>query len=111
MRQYLEALAAHKPKRGRKRTAASINARLAKIAAELLEADPLNRVHLVQEQFDLRAELESRQDPADLTALEEAFVKAAGKYSQRKKISYAAWRAVGIDVGVLRRAGIHRSKA
>ncbi len=44
----------------------------------------------------------------DLVALEEGFVKAAKNYSERKGITYAAWREAGIDASVLRRAGIRR---
>ena len=43
VRRYLEALEAHKPKRGRKRTPESIEKRLARIEDELPDADPLNR--------------------------------------------------------------------
>ena len=53
VRHYLEALEAHKPKRGRKRTPDSIQKRLAAIERQLAEADPLTRLHLVQERMDL----------------------------------------------------------
>ena len=48
VRRYLEALEAHKPKRGRKRTTESIQKRLASIEQQLPAADPLNRLQLVQ---------------------------------------------------------------
>jgi hypothetical protein len=110
VRQYLEALEAHKPKRGRKRTAAGIENRLKEIDSRLGSADPLARVHLVQEQFDLQSELEVRDDTVDLKALEDAFVRSAHDYSQRKGLTYAAWRAVGVNANVLRRAGIPRTR-
>ena len=50
-----------------------------------------------------------RRFDVDLTALEAGFVAAAKSYSGRKGISYAAWRAVGVSPGVLKRAGISRS--
>src|ERR1700682_1879911 len=108
VRRYLEALEAHKPKRGRKRTSESIQRRLDAIEDRLTIADPLTRVNLLQERMDLTAELESKEAVVDLTALEEDFVVAAADYSDRKGISYAAWREAGVDAAVLRRAGIRR---
>ncbi len=109
VRAYLEALDAHKPKRGRKRTPESIANRLERIESELLSADPLKRLQLVQERLDLAAELESLQAGVDLTELEDAYVAAAGPYGARKGISYAAWRALGVEPSVLKRAGISRA--
>jgi hypothetical protein len=108
VRRYLEALEAHKPKRGRKRTPESIQKRLSAIEEQLPSADPLTRVHLVQERMNLEAELAAGDNAVDMTALEEGFVAAAGSYGQRKGITYAAWREAGVDPGVLRRAGIRR---
>src|ERR1700736_1195992 len=45
VRRYLEALEAHKPKRGRKRTAEGIQGRLRQIESRLPAADALTRVH------------------------------------------------------------------
>src|SRR3712207_412101 len=61
VRRYLEALESHRPKRGRKRTPESITKRLAAIDEQLAAADPLNRLHLVQERLDLERELVSSQ--------------------------------------------------
>ena len=108
VRRYLEALEAHKPKRGRKRTPESIQKRLSAIEEQLPTADPLTRVHLVQERMNLEMELAAGDNGVDITALEEGFVAAAGPYGQRKGITYAAWREAGVDPGVLRRAGIRR---
>src|SRR4029450_4096322 len=46
VRRYLEALEAHKPRRGRKRTPESMKKRLSTVEAEIAVADPLKRVHL-----------------------------------------------------------------
>ncbi|HEX2273314.1 MAG TPA: hypothetical protein VHG90_05535 [Acidimicrobiales bacterium] len=108
VRRYLEALEAHKPKRGRKRTPESIQKRLSAIEEQLPTADPLTRVHLVQERMNLESELAAGDNAVDIAALEEGFVAAAGPYGQRKGITYAAWREAGVDPGVLRRAGIRR---
>ncbi|MGH9275595.1 MAG: hypothetical protein ACRDZU_13190 [Acidimicrobiales bacterium] len=109
MRRYLEALEAHKPKRGRKRTTDSIRRRLDRIDVELLNADPLKRLQLIQERLDLTAELETTESKVDLTGLENDFIAAAAAYSRRKGISYAAWRELGVDASVLKRASISRS--
>ena len=109
VRRYLEALEAHKPKRGRKRTPESMQKQIDKIDAELAGADPLKRVSLIQARLDLTAELDRAGASVDLTALEQGFVDAAAAYSQRKGISYAAWRQLGVEASVLKRAGIRRS--
>lgn len=108
VRRYLEALEAHKPKRGRKRTPESIQKRLSAIEEQLSTADPLTRVHLVQERMNLESELAAGDNAVDMASLEDGFVTAAGPYGQRKGITYAAWREAGVDPGVLRRAGIRR---
>jgi hypothetical protein len=92
VRVYLEALEAHRPKRGRQRTPETIQRRLTAIEAALADADPLTRLQLVQERMNLQAELETKTAKVDLSALEREFVKAAGGYSKRKGITYAAWR-------------------
>ncbi len=109
VRRYLEALDAHKPKRGRKRTTDSMQKRLARIEVELPTADPLKRLQLIQERLDLQNELEQANTKVDLTELENEFVRAAADYSQRKGISYAAWRELGVEASVLKRAGVSRS--
>jgi hypothetical protein len=108
VRRYLEALEAHKPKRGRKRTPESVQKRLAAIEEKLAGADALSRLRLVQERMDLEHELASSDNGVDLEALEEEFVAAAGPYGARKGITYAAWRQLGVDASVLRKAGIRR---
>ncbi len=108
VRRYLEAMEAHRPKRGRKRTPESVQKRLAAIDERLENADSLTRLHLVQERMNLVAELSSTDNTVDMQAIEDEFVVAAAPYGARKGITYAAWRQLGVDPGVLRRAGIKR---
>jgi hypothetical protein len=110
VRVYLEALAASRPKRGRKRTPESIKKRLDRIEVELAEATPIQRLHLVQERMDLERELASSSETFDLSELEAAFVGAAKGYSERKGISYAAWREAGVPAATLKAAGISRGR-
>lgn len=108
VRRYLEALDAHRPKRGRKRTPESIQKRLQQIETQLASADPLTRLNLVQERINLQHELASKETAVDLSGLEAAFVSAAKGYSERKGITYAAWREAGVDAAVLKKAGVRR---
>jgi uncharacterized protein YicC (UPF0701 family) len=106
---YLEALEQNRPRRGRKRTPESVKKRLAAIDAGLADASALARLQLVQERMDLQKELESMGQKVDLTKLEGEFVKTAKKYSERKGISYAAWRELGVSADVLKKAGVSRA--
>jgi len=106
---YLEALETHRPKRGRKRTPESIDKRLTTIDASLESASPVKRLSLIQERLDLLRERESLDATVDLSGLEDDFVSTARAYGQRKGISYAAWRELGVSAPVLKRAGITRS--
>lgn len=108
VRRYLEALEAHKPKRGRKRTPDSIKKRLDTIESQIESADPLKRLQLVQERMDLTSELSTMDNKPDLAALEKAFTDAAKAYGERKGITYAAWRELGVDAATLKAAGITR---
>jgi hypothetical protein len=109
VRRYLEALEANKPKRGRKRSPDSMKKRLAAVEDEIASADPLKRLHLVQERLDLQSALEANESSVDIDQLEKEFVDAAATYSERKGISYSAWRELGVPGSVLERAGINRT--
>ncbi len=110
VRRYLEALEQTKPRRGRKRTPASIEKRLAAIDKELVDATALTRLQLFQEQLDLEAELAATGETIDLAGLESGFAKVARAYGDRKGISYSAWRSVGVSAAVLQKAGISRTR-
>jgi hypothetical protein len=108
VRDYLEALRSNKPKRGRKRTADSINKRLAAIDAELPAASAIEELQLIQERRDLNSELASLGSGIDVGEIEDSFVSVAKGYGERKGISYASWRDVGVSAATLKRAGISR---
>jgi hypothetical protein len=109
VRSYLEALERNKPRRGRRRTTSGIKKRLEAIEVEIAVAEPLKRVQLIQERMDLLDELENATTTVDIDGLEKAFITNAAGYSQRKGISYAAWRELGVSASVLRSAGISRA--
>ena len=45
----------------------------------------------------------------EIGELEAGFVAVAKLYSERKGLTYAAWREAGVDARVLKQAGISRS--
>ena len=111
VRNYLEAVS--RPKRpGRKKTPESITRQLNQVDGKLRSAAPAERLQLIQQRFDLKSDLERLNADAnvDLSNLESQFIKVASGYSERKGISYAAWREAGVSADVLRRAGIRRTR-
>jgi hypothetical protein len=111
VRRYLEALESTKPRRGRKRTPESIRKRLFAIDNQLAAADPLSRLHLIEERQRLESELSHTGETVDLAALEKSFIKVARVYGERKGISYSAWRTVGVSASVLQQAKIPRTRS
>lgn len=109
VRNYLEALDASRPKRGRRRTPESIGARLKALEQALDDARSVKKLELIQERLDLQNELDALENTPDLDGLKEAFLKHAKAYAERKGISYAAWRELGVDAARLKEAGISRS--
>ena len=78
---------------------------------QLAEADPLSRLHLVEEKQRLEAELSHTGETVDMAALEKSFIKVARVYGERKGISYSAWRTVGVSASVLQQAKIPRTRS
>lgn len=74
------------------------------------EDDPVSEVELIQKRLNLEAQLEDAQDAPDFEELEKDFKKAVREYSERKGITYAAWRELGVPAGVLRDAGVPRTR-
>jgi hypothetical protein len=109
VRNYLEAIEATKPKRGRKRTPDSVKKRLDAIDVELDGADPLKALNLRQERRNLQAELAGFGTQVDLADVERAYVEVAKAYGERGGISYDVWREQGVSADVLKKAGISRS--
>jgi hypothetical protein len=75
------------------------------------EPDPTKRVELIQKRLDLESDLATASDGTDIEVLEADFVEAAAPYSERKGITYPAWRELGVPAAVLKRAGIKRTRA
>ena len=108
---YLTALDSTKPKRGRQRSNEKMRARVAELPDEIAQAKPLKRVHLIQELMDLESELAREEETVDISAIEGEFISIAAEYSNRKGISYGAWREVGVPASVLKAAGVARTRS
>lgn len=103
---YLEALEVHKPRRGRKVTQESLQKKLERIETELAEADPLERLNLLQQKKDITQQLETKTPETDIKALEAEFVKVAKTYAERKGIARSTFVEVGVPADVIKAAGI-----
>lgn len=103
-------IAIDRPKmRGRK--ADTSPRRLAALDNEIAAATGAKKLDLVQRKLDLEHLAREGSGPAvDMAALERAFVKVARSYSDRKGISYAAWRSIGVPASVLARAKMARTR-
>ena len=111
VRRYLEALERNRPRRGRRTSAEVLRKQLEEVEARLHDADPLQRLHLIQQRKAIETRLSDGEGAEDISALEAAFVEAAAQYGSRKGIDYATWREAGVPADVLRRAGVHRGGA
>lgn len=110
VRDYLAALEQGR-KPGRKLDRATIEKRLPEVQSRIDdEPDPTKRVELIQKRLDLEERLVDMQDEPDLDALEKGFVDAAAEYSERRGISYSAWREAGVPAATLRDAGVRRTR-
>lgn len=68
---------------------------------------PVKRLNLIQKKIDLTKKLKEQEEPMTQD-LEKDFVRVAKSFSERKGISYKAWREVGVPARVLKLADIHR---
>ena len=106
---YLSALKSRRP--GRPVTKESLQSRLERLNKQLDDAtDPLESVSLTQARLDIEDQLSRMDESENLEALEAGFVKYAKGYSERKGISYTAWRQVGVPAAVLRKAAIKETR-
>lgn len=100
---YLEGLATRGDGRSR-RSPQRLEERLEELDAAIPASSGLKRLGLIQERMSLDAELAGMGESLD--DLEADFVKVVESYSERKGITYQAWRAVGVPARVLAEAGL-----
>ena len=110
IRDYLAALEQER-KPGRRLDAATVQDRIPQIKERIdLEDDPAKRLELIQKRLDLEEQLAGLGEEVDLAALEQDFVAAAAEYSERKGISYSAWREAGVPAATLKLAEVRRTR-
>lgn len=98
-------------KRGPKMTPEKLRERIDSTRKAIAdEDDPTRRVELIQQRINDEERLDSLEDQPDMDALEAAFVDAAAEYSDRKGITYGAWRELGVPAAVLRKTGVPRTR-
>jgi hypothetical protein len=109
IKSYLKALSNKKP--GRPVTKESLDKRLQSVERKIEESDnPLDKVDLIQSKLDIEDALAELENAEDMESLEAGFVESAASYSERKGVSYTAWREYGVPAKVLRTAGIKETR-
>jgi len=106
---YLSALGRRRP--GRPVTPDSLKARLESLGSKIeAEPDPLKKVELRQQRIDAEDLLKTIDEQPEFPEMESGFIAHARAYSERKGISYAAWREAGVSAEVLKKAGVPRTR-
>lgn len=106
---YLRALQARKP--GRPVTRESLEKRLASLDAKIGGSDdPLETVELLQKKLDVAEAMDHVDDAANFDELEQGFIENARSYSERKGITYTAWREFGVPAATVKAAGIPETR-
>lgn len=110
VRDYLDALEAEK-QRGRSVDEDTLKERIDKYQSQVDEEDnAAKRVELIQKRLDAEKKLAELEERPDIEKLETAFKGAVKEYSERKGITYTAWREAGVPASVLRDAGVPRTR-
>jgi len=107
IKKYLGALGRRRP--GRPVTPESLKKRVADLSVRLSgEQNALRAVELRQQIIEAGEALAEADTAASVDELETGFIEHAASYSDRKGISYAAWRQSGVPAQVLKKAGVRR---
>jgi hypothetical protein len=108
---YLDAVTTTN-RRGRKLSESTLEQRLAGAQARFKSEVGVKRLLAAQEIRDLRARLKDMAagTAIDIGSLEAAFVKVAKRFSEKRGVTYAAWRDAGVPAPVLKKAGIRRAR-
>ena len=102
---YLNAVGTRK--RGRPVTRETLTKRIERLESQIeTEPNPLKVLDFRQARLESEQRLAELERSVDVARLEADFVTYAMAYSDRKGISYAAWREAGVPAPVLSKAGI-----
>jgi hypothetical protein len=109
IKSYLQALEARRP--GRPVSKESLQKRMERVSEKLETSDnPLEVVELIQSKIDIERSLADLVNARDLDSLEAGFIENVASYSERKGVSYTAWREFGVPASILRKAGIKETR-
>jgi hypothetical protein len=109
VKQYLKMVGSRRP--GRPVTKESLEKRISTLAEKINgEEDPLKKLELIQSRIDAEDQMAELTDTVDTASVEKEFVEVAKSYSERKGITYSAWREAGVSAQTLREAGIPRTR-
>lgn len=110
IRDYLSALERNRA-RGRTPDRETLQKRIEDVQRRIDEEEnPAKRVELIQRRLDHEEQMIAMDDEPDMEALQDGFVDAVREYSERKGITYHAWREAGVPADVLRQGGIKRTR-
>ncbi len=110
VRDYLEALQRER-RPGRPVDRRSLERQIQRVQSQIdQETNAARRVELIQKRLDLETRLAELEEQPDMEALERDFRDAVSDYSERKGITYTAWREAGVPASVLREAGVARTR-
>lgn len=110
VRDYLSALERRRS-RGKMPDRSTVQQRIEEVQRKIdAEENPAKRVELIQRRLDHEEQLIALDDEPDMEALQDGFVDAVREYSERKGISYHAWREAGVPAEVLRQGGVKRTR-
>jgi hypothetical protein len=109
VKQYLKMVGSRRP--GRPVTKESLEKRIASLSEKIDgEEDPLKKLEMIQSRLDAQDQMTEIEEAVDADAVEKEFVEVAKSYSERKGITYSAWREAGVSAQTLRDAGIPRTR-
>ncbi len=109
VKQYLRMVGSRRP--GRPVTKDSLERRITGLSEKIRgEEDPLKRLELIQSRIDAEDQMAEIEEAVDADAIEKEFIEVANSYSERKGLSYSAWREAGVSAQILREAGIPRTR-
>ncbi len=84
-----------------------IESELARLEDEKSLAQGSAKLFLIQEQNNLKAQLDALNSTGEYKRLEAKFISIAKQFSIDRKISYDSWREVGVPVRILNKAGMY----
>ena len=111
VKRYLETLG-QKGKPGRRVSRDELARRLDETDQAIPEeSNALSQLDLIQKRIDLERRIQNADAEEDSSDAEAAFIEVAANYARRKKITYSAFRTMGVPPEVLKEAGVRRTRS